>query len=246
MKKQIQEDLALLATKLSELGKGSSSAGALKGICADIYDRLCILEYLEAQLETDPKGQGSASFDSKSFREQNWFVEPEPVPQPEHQEDLVEPLMEKIKDIVAQMPQESEQVDALLERVLPTDKKGVMHLEEIASEYQKMPVFERKEQQDDNKSAQRVNERQSARPRSLNEQVAMGIKIGLNDRLAFVNKLFNGSSEDYNRVISQISTMNSLEEIRSFVERQVKPDYDWSQQQELESRFMNLLERGFN
>ena len=40
--------------------------------------------------------------------------------------------------------------------------------------------------------------------------------------------------------------MNSLEEIRSFVERQVKHDYDWSQQQELESRFMNLLERGFN
>ena len=96
-----------------------------------IYEKLTVLEYLEGQLEG-----GSQSYDSKSFREQNWFVEPEPVPQPEHKEELVEPLMEKIKDIVAQMPEESRQVDELLEAArVATDQA------ERARLYQEMQVI---------------------------------------------------------------------------------------------------------
>jgi hypothetical protein len=244
MKKQIQEDLSRLAAELSRPGRSSGTV-ELKQLCARIYEKLCILEYLEKQVEGETGKQDTASFDSKSFREQNWFVEPEPVPQPEHQEDLVEPLMEKIKDIVAQMPRESQQIDALIERVLPSDEPGRKQLEEIASEYQQMPVFERKKPQEEKQDAKRINDTQMSRPKSINDQVIDGIKIGLNDRLAFVNKLFDGSSEDYNRVMSQIATMNSMAEVQDFIERQVKPDYNW-EQQELEARFYGLIERGFN
>jgi len=244
MKKQIQEDLSRLAAELSQLGRGSGTA-ELKQMVARIYEKLSVLEYLEKQVEGDTDKHDTASFDSKSFREQNWFVEPEPVPRPDHQEDLVEPLMEKIKDIVAQMPRESQQIDALIERVLPSNQPERKHLEEIASEYQQMPVFERKKPQEEQQGTKRINDAQLSRPKSINDQVIDGIKIGLNDRLAFVNKLFDGSSEDYNRVMSQIATMNSMTEVQDFIEKQVKPDYNW-EQQELEARFYGLIERSFN
>ena len=38
------------------------------------------------------------SLDSKSYREHNWFKDPEPLPEPENKEELIEPAIEKIKD----------------------------------------------------------------------------------------------------------------------------------------------------
>ena len=48
---------------------------------------------------------------------------------------------------------------------------------------------------------------------SLNDQLkTQGFQIGLNDRLAFVKNLFENSNEDYDRVLSQLSTLGSFEE----------------------------------
>src|SRR5690606_16416368 len=60
------------------------------------------------------------------------------------EENLAEPLIEKIKDIVAQMPSEAQHVDEMLNEILPK-KSAVNDIEVFASEYQQMPVFERKD-----------------------------------------------------------------------------------------------------
>jgi hypothetical protein len=81
---------------------------------------------------------------------------------------------------------------------------------------------------------------------SLNDTLIKGINIGLNDRIAFVKQLFAGSNEDYNRVISQISTMDTLEEAQEFVDTMVKPDYNnWEGKEDYATRFMNLIEKKF-
>ena len=67
----------------------------------------------------------------------------------------------------------------------------------------------------------------------------------MNDRIAFVKNLFDNSQEDYNRVISQLNSFNSQKEAKKFITKNVKPDYDWSSQEELESRFMEFIERKF-
>lgn len=81
---------------------------------------------------------------------------------------------------------------------------------------------------------------------SLNDTLIKGINIGLNDRIAFVKHLFGGSNEDFNRVVSQISTYDSFEEVQQFIVDMVKPDYNnWEGKEEYADRFMNLVEKKF-
>lgn len=81
---------------------------------------------------------------------------------------------------------------------------------------------------------------------SLNDTLIKGINIGLNDRIAFVKQLFGGSNEDYNRVISQISTLDTFDEAQEFVDSMVKPDYNnWEGKDDYAARFMNLIEKKF-
>ncbi len=89
-------------------------------------------------------------------------------------------------------------------------------------------------------------EKTEAKAVSLNDKLAKGIHIDLNDRLAFIKHLFANSSEDYNRVLSQINTFNSFYETRDFVQDMVKPDYNnWEGKQEYEDRFMDIIEKKF-
>jgi len=91
-----------------------------------------------------------------------------------------------------------------------------------------------------------ISEETSAKNRTLNDALFKNnLQIGLNDRIAFVNQLFNGSQEDFNRVISQLNTFNSEEEAKNFLLKFVKPDYDWSNKQEFEERLLMLIERKF-
>ena len=81
---------------------------------------------------------------------------------------------------------------------------------------------------------------------SLNDKLAKGINIDLNDRLAFIKHLFGNSSEDYNRVLSQLITFDTFYETRDFVQEMVKPDYNnWQGKQEYEERFMDIIEKKF-
>lgn len=86
---------------------------------------------------------------------------------------------------------------------------------------------------------------ENVQPKSINDKFASNIQIGLNDRIAFVKNLFNNQQEDYNRVISQLNTFKSENDAKNFIKKMVKPDYDWSEQEELETRFMEIIERKF-
>ncbi|WP_439132249.1 hypothetical protein [Polaribacter sp.] len=86
---------------------------------------------------------------------------------------------------------------------------------------------------------------ENAQPKSLNDKLAANIQIGLNDRIAFVKHLFNNQQEDYNRVISQLNTFKSEKDATTFIKTLVKPDYDWSDKEALETRFLEIVARKF-
>ena len=86
---------------------------------------------------------------------------------------------------------------------------------------------------------------ENAQPKSLNDKLAKNVQIGLNDRIVFVKKLFDGDQENYNRVVSQLNTFKSENDAKNFINKMVKPDYDWSEQEDLEIRFMEIIERKF-
>jgi hypothetical protein len=74
-----------------------------------------------------------------------------------------------------------------------------------------------------------------------------GITIGLNDRVAFMKHLFGNSSEDYNRVLSQLITFDTYQEAQTFIADMVKPDYnDWKGKEDYEVRFMEIVEKKFS
>ena len=82
---------------------------------------------------------------------------------------------------------------------------------------------------------------------TLNETLLKGIHIGLNDKIAFVKHLFNGSNEDYNRVLSQLSTFDTFGEVQDFIEDIVKPDYNnWHGKDEYSERLLEIIELNFH
>lgn len=82
---------------------------------------------------------------------------------------------------------------------------------------------------------------------SLNDSLSKTINIGLNDRIGFEKHLFGGSSEDLNRVLSQLSTFSNFSEAEEFIQDMVKPDYNnWAGKDEYATRFMELIEKKFS
>ncbi|MBV1924258.1 MAG: hypothetical protein KUG68_09560 [Flavobacteriaceae bacterium] len=245
MKNKIRSQIKDLANEI--LSKDTSfETVSIKNKVAKLYEQLTVLEYLESHIEGAKQQQ---AVDSKSYREGNWFQEPEPVPQSQYSDELAEPLMEKIKDLVAQMPNESEKVDELLNEILPKKEVHKSELEDFAASYQEMPVFERKDNNDNNTEIvlEKEVEETIDKPKSLNEKLNKGLQIGLNDRLAFIKHLFDESPDDYTRVLSQINSMSSFNEANQFINETVKPDYNnWLNKEDYMERFMSIIEKSFN
>ncbi|KRD62539.1 hypothetical protein ASE40_01740 [Flavobacterium sp. Root935] len=82
---------------------------------------------------------------------------------------------------------------------------------------------------------------------SLNEKLARGFHIDLNDRIAFTKNLFGNSTEDYSRVLNQLMTFDSYDEAKEFIENMVKPDYNnWEGKDDYAERFLGIIEKKFS
>lgn len=96
---------------------------------------------------------------------------------------------------------------------------------------------------------QTVAEAVKGEPKSdaFNEMTTKSIAIGLNDRIGFVQHLFNDSNEDFNRVISQLNTFDTFEEAKNFINEMVLPDYNyWVGEEDYIERFMEIVEKKFS
>jgi len=249
MKKKVLAQINTLAQRIITSGN-DLDISQTKNTLIHLYEKLSVLEFLNSSVKSEFDKPERAAIDSKTYREENWFKEPEVVPQPQHEEALVEPLMDKIKDIMAQMPLESQKVDDFLKEILPKEENIKNDLEDFAADYQEMPVFERKTTEEKPTKINTSNGTKvidSEKPKSLNDKLNQGINVGLNDRLAFIKQLFEGNTDDYTRVLSQINSMSSYTEASSFVQNNVKPDYNnWDGKDEFVDRFLLIIEKRFN
>ena len=130
----------------------------------------------------------------------------------------VEPLIEKIKDIVTEMPEKIEEKNPLLN---------------VSED----PIFVEKYKNKD--SAKELKE-------NVNDKFMKGLHIDLNDRLAFTKYLFLDNKSEYQRVISQIATFSNFEEVENFILTMIKPEYDnWKGKEDYEKRFLEVLSKLF-
>ncbi|AEH00774.1 hypothetical protein [Lacinutrix sp. 5H-3-7-4] len=244
MKKKLESELMSIAHKILKL-KGKDDVNKMHAEVAALYEKLTVLKFAQENFEDSLPtiGNDSSFFDMLDVAFNNRIsdnieVDNKTYVNVDEREDdgIMEPVMEKIKNIVAQMPEETQDVDAIFNKVNTQNKYQKNDLEDITADYNNIPVFDK------------VSDIKANEKKSLNDKLKSGgFNIGLNDKIAFIKHLFNGEAEDYNRVISQLNTITSYDEATLLIENQVKPDYNfWVNKEEYAERFMQIIEAKYN
>ncbi|QWX83499.1 hypothetical protein H0I23_13715 [Cellulophaga sp. HaHaR_3_176] len=227
MKKQLKKKLVKIATNIIT-SNDLTDINQMYAATKELYEKLAVLKFIDEELndiEIDVTNNAIAT----KFEELATAVMNESKLVPEsnpHEEDIAIPGMDTIKGMVSEMPfsADAEDVfaDFMAEPALMKNDKEIF-----------MPV-----------EAEKITTEEIKK--SINDNFQRDIKVGLNDKLAFVKHLFDNSMEDYSRVLSQLSTIDSEERSVSFIANMVKPDYNnWVGKEEYEARFMELIARKF-
>ena len=152
-------------------------------------------------------------------------IEQPTIEKPEIDEsELSKSAIKQLADFI-QQPEYTDE-----ERIL----KQTPSLEEFISQ-SKHTVFDTKDADEEVKPVQ-----------SLNDKFGKTAQIGLNDKLAFVQKLFFGSESEYNKVVKHIADLHSMQDAVVYIEQEVKPTYNyWKGKEEYEQRFLDLVLKRF-
>ena len=229
MKRKLKEELIKLSTDIIT-SRDMNEITDMYEAAKTLYEKLAVLKFIDEKLtdiEIDvSKNVIAAKFETmaNAVLNANSGV-PESNP---HQEDIItHPGMDTIKDMVSEMPSDT-QVD------------------EVLADFLGKPDLMKNDKELFTPAKENGVKKETA-TKSLNDKLnGKEIKVDLNNRLAFVKHLFNGSTEDYNRVLSQLSTIDTEERSIAFIDNMVKPDYNnWEGKEEYAERFMDLIERRF-
>ena len=245
MKKKLESELMSIAHRILKL-KGKEDVAKMHAEVSALYEKLTVLKFANENFEEKLPTIGNDSsffgmldtaFNNKIS--DNIEVENKTYINVDENENeaITEPLMETIKDMVAQMPMEADKMDEIFEEIkeAKTYSQKKNDFEDITSAYKETPVFD-------------PVDRVTSEKKSLNDMFNKGeFKIGLNDKIAFIKHLFDGNTDDYNRVLSQLNTSGSFMEASALVQNLIKPDYsNWEGKEDYENRFMELLEARFD
>jgi len=81
---------------------------------------------------------------------------------------------------------------------------------------------------------------------SLHDKLSSNtIQVGLNDRIAFVNNLFNFSQSDFNKVLFYLNDCKTKEDALQYINYNLKPKYNWKGKDDLVDRLLALIDRKF-
>ncbi|WP_291967624.1 hypothetical protein [Maribacter sp.] len=230
MKNKLKLELRKLSTEILT-ADNLDDVTKLYEVSKNLYEKLAVLRFIEVELndmEVDvSKNAIAAKFEemANAVMRGNTGV-PESNP---HEEDIIKyPGMDTIKGFVSEMPDNDQ-------------------LEDVLTEFMSKPNLMKNDKELFTPSKEDLKQAGAA-PKSLNDRLAKSnVKVDLNDRLAFVKHLFNDNMEDYNRVLSQLNTIDTEERSISFIQNMVKPDYNnWLGKESYEERFIELVSRRFS
>lgn len=223
MKRKLKEELVSLCNQILESDQ-AMEIPQLYEAARILYEKLAVIKFIDDNLndiQIDVSQNTIASRFEKmagAVLEGNTSV-PETNP---HEEDIITPGIDTIKGMVAEMPSAAE-VEKIFAEFVAKPEEMKSDMEEVTPKVA-----------------------ETSKKKSVNQKFTENvIKVGLNDRHAFVSKLFNDNADDFARVISQLNTIESEERSIAFVENMVKPEYDWTGKEEIEARFMDLITRRF-
>ena len=138
----------------------------------------------------------------------------------------VAPMMETIKNMVTEMP-EPETYEKLFESV------GTP------------PTFMSKKN-DSIRNKLDTEKDISNDKKNINDQFSKKLSVDNNERLAFIKHLFDGDTNNYERVLSQTLTLGSWAEVSNLISSKVKIEYNnWKGKEDIADRFLTVLQKSF-
>ena len=142
-------------------------------------------------------------------------------------EDMeVAPMMETIKNMVTEMP-EPETYEKLFESV------GTP------------PTFMSKKN-DSIRNKLDTEKDISNDKKNINDQFSKKLSVDNNERLAFIKHLFDGDTNNYERVLNQTLTLGSWAEVSNLISSKVKIEYNnWKGKEDIADRFLTVLQKSF-
>jgi len=266
MHKKLEADLTSLAHSILQM-KNKEDVFALKDKAYAVYEKLAVLAYVEEYINNTPnpsktKEEILEKIESVVEETKIEIVEEAKETVEDVIEDVVEEKVDEVIDVKDK--EEEKEVEDITDVPLEGNEVAAEKGEEPLVHFLENDVFEAPADKDDvknvaDKKVLSLEEElrdtipvdvvadlfENAPKKSLNDKLQGDIQIGLNDRIAFVKNLFDGSQEDFNRVVSQLNTIKTEKEAKKFIHKMVKPDYDWTDKEELEERFISIVERKF-
>ncbi|MGC4040718.1 MAG: hypothetical protein QM710_08040 [Flavobacterium sp.] len=263
VKSEVSEDD--LEEKLESALKEEPETAAVEEKETEVTEPLAESEPETQEEETEPETVAPVE-EAEDIPAEDDFVQPEAIEEVSaalSEEEIAEeakPAFEPIFEL--EVEEDSEQPEEIIpaetaSEISPEEKP--VKLEDFLGDY-KDPVFVKPNEvslfPSDANTTEEVKETKQEEPKAeetqaqpttaVNPATAKTIAIGLNDRIGFVQHLFNDSNEDFNRVLSQLNTFNTFEEAKDFINNMVIPDYNyWVGEEEYIERFMAIVEKKF-
>lgn len=228
MKKRLEAELMSIAHRILKL-KGKEDLNQLHKESRKVYEMLTVLRFAEDNIDAIEPKINLDVIDQKIK---------------ENLDNENETSFEVDKNYIAQLESDIEELKEDLEHIenkieLRNETKTV-HFEDLLSGHFSEPIFEKiGEKPTEIVEKDEVDE-------DFIEKPSNGINISLNDKIGIIKHLFDDNAQDYNRVLSQISTIDTFEDAKDFIINMVKPDYNnWLGEEDFEERFMAILEKNF-
>ena len=208
MKESLHAEITSLANQISKMEINSSSDEYFN-LVIQLFEKIILFKNInqKSKLE-DQLEKNNLHLISEEANENN-----------DYKDHTVEPLIETIKEMIPEMPENN-----LTSNILNDQSNGFL--------------FEKKT------SINRIDNQISPK---LNDRFAKIFKVDVNDRSAFIQKLFDEKSDEYEKVMKKISSIQDWKSIHEFIQNGVKPNYNsWKDNLLVEKRFFTILKKQFN
>lgn len=238
MKKKLESELVSIAHRILKL-KGKEDVVKMHTEAKELFEKLSILKFLNENLNDQAQETATPSslfsvLDVTFNNKLNSSIKEETIPTP------AAPLKDPIKKEVTPVPvpQEVPAVNTKLNAVKQEQPKVTPPVKTQDIDSKELPVFE---------AIAKTQPEEVSEKKSINDIInTKRLNIGLNDKIAFVKHLFDGESTDYDRVISQLNTIQTFTEAQHLITHIVKPEYNnWEGKEDFEERFINIVETKF-
>lgn len=199
---------------------------------------------MPAQCIETTKAENKNSFEDRNAVNQSAAESPKEIHQPAIQKD---PALPEINFY-----------DNASMKEIPAENKEVDTPVRLSHTIEDFPTFAYQQ-----KNMHEVNDVMAHQGESLNdrlkvEKVELGNKlkdtpvrdlrkaIGINDRFVFINELFRGDENMYERSIKTINSFNILAEAEYWIQRELKVKIGWNETSETVQHFDQLVRRRFS